>query len=57
LHPRGQPPKNQSNTEAMSLVSNQAINQSIGLDQSRQQKRTATLNDSRPNRSSNPDAG
>jgi YbbR domain-containing protein len=34
-----------------------SINQAIGLDQFRQQeKRTATLNDPRPNRSSNPDA-
>jgi hypothetical protein len=35
---------------------NESINQSIGLDQSRQQKRTEKLNDPRSNRLSNPDA-
>jgi hypothetical protein len=35
---------------------NQSINLSIGLDQSRKQKRTAALNDPRATRLSNPDA-
>jgi hypothetical protein len=35
---------------------NQSINRSIGLDQSRKQKRTAALNDPRATRLSNPDA-